>query len=324
VVTDLVAALDVGKTNLRVEVREGHGCRMRVREDVRGWIGAPGPRAALLAQLAEVCGRLPDAASVASVGAGVAGYESVAPAVQDDVRAILRAAFPQARVRVASDARTAHLGAFAGEPGALLVAGTGAAALAMDPAGAWHRAGGLGPLLGDEGSGGWIGREGCLAAARSLAGRGPRTSLVHRCERTFGMPAPQLGALLAASPNPAGLFGRFAPDVLGSWQEGDEVAGRIVDRAASHLAATAIAVLRRLDGQSRQFAMTGGLSTHAELLAAVTSRVVAAVAEVVCVEARGDGLDGAALLASGRAEPDSGGRADRDRREAGDEHVTDG
>jgi glucosamine kinase len=301
-VSDLVAVLDVGKTNLRVEVRERHGdCRLRVREDVRGWLGAPGPRAALLAHLAEVCGRLPDAGSLAGVGAGVAGYDSAAPRVQDEVSGMLRTVFPRARIRVASDARTAHLGAFGGGPGALLLAGTGAVALAMDPAGVLHRAGGLGPILGDEGAGGWIGREGCLTAARSLDGRGPRTGLAQRCERTFGMPATQLGALFATSTNPAGLFGRFAPDVLESWLEGDAEAGGIVDSAAAYLASTAIAVLRRLDGQNRRFAVAGGLSSHVAFVAAITSRVVAAVPEVVWFAARGDALDGAALLASGAA-----------------------
>ena len=52
--SDLVVALDVGKTNLRVEVRERGSCRLRVCEGVRGWMGAPGPRAALLTHLAEV------------------------------------------------------------------------------------------------------------------------------------------------------------------------------------------------------------------------------------------------------------------------------
>jgi glucosamine kinase len=300
--SDLVVALDVGKTNLRIEVRERGSCRLRVRAGVRGWMGAPGPRAALLTQLAEVCARLPDARSLPSVGAGIAGYDSAAAGEKAEVSRALRRALPRARVRVASDARTAHLGAFWGGPGALLVAGTGAVALAVDLAGASYWAGGLGPVLGDEGGGGWIGREGCLAAARSIDGRGPPTGLAQRCERTFGVPATQLGALLAASPSPAGLFGRFASGVLEAWLEGDEQAGCIAEHAATHLAAAAIAVLRRLGAQNRQFAMVGGLSTHATFAAAVISRVAAAVPTAVCVPARGDALDGAALLAGGASQ----------------------
>lgn len=297
--SDVVVALDVGKTNLRVEVRERGSCRVRVGESVRGWMGAPGPRMALLTQLADVCGALPDAGALTSAGAGIAGYDSAAAKEKEEVSRALRIALPRARIRVASDARTAHLGAFRGEPGALLIAGTGAVALAVDSAGRAHVAGGLGPVLGDEGSGGWIGREGCLAAARSIDGRGPSTGLAERCERTFGVAATQLGALVAASPSPAGLFGRFASDVLAAWLEGDEQAGRIAEHAAAHLAAAAIAVLRRLDAQSRRLAVVGGLSAHPAFTAAVTSRVAAAVPEAACVPARGDALDGAALLASG-------------------------
>jgi N-acetylglucosamine kinase-like BadF-type ATPase len=296
---DLVVALDVGKTNLRVEVRKRGRCRLRVCQGVRGWMGAPGPRAALATQLAEVCARLPDTGSLTSAGAGIAGYDSAAAEEKDEVSRALRMALPRARVRVASDIRTAHLGAFRGEPGALLIAGTGAVALAVDPAGASYRAGGLGPVLGDEGSGGWIGREGCLVAARSIDGRGPHTGLAQRCERTFGVPATQLGALLAVTPSPAGLLGRFAPDVLEAWLEGDEQAGCIAEHAAAHLAAAAIAVLRKLDAHHRQFAVVGGLSTHTTFAIAVTSRVAAAVPSAVCVPARGDALDGATLLASG-------------------------
>lgn len=113
------------------------------------------------------------------------------------------------------------------------------------------------------------------------------------------MAATQLGALVAASPSPAGLFGRFASDVLEAWLEGDEQAGRIAGHAAAHLAATAAAVLRRLDAPDRRFAMVGGLTADTAFAATVTARVSAAVPGAVCVPARGDALDGAALLASG-------------------------
>ncbi|HYB71143.1 MAG TPA: BadF/BadG/BcrA/BcrD ATPase family protein [Candidatus Bathyarchaeia archaeon] len=63
------------------------------------------------------------------------------------------------RVVVISDVEAAHLAALGGEPGVLLLAGTGSIALGRDRRGRWRRAGGLGPLLGDDGSAFWIGRE---------------------------------------------------------------------------------------------------------------------------------------------------------------------
>ena len=61
-------------------------------------------------------------------------------------------------VRIMSDVEAAYLGALGTGAGVLLLAGTGSIALGRDAAGRWHRAGGLGPLLGDEGSAFWIGR----------------------------------------------------------------------------------------------------------------------------------------------------------------------
>ncbi|MBI5243891.1 MAG: hypothetical protein HY922_09465 [Elusimicrobia bacterium] len=61
-------------------------------------------------------------------------------------------------ILVISDLELAHLAAFSGGPGVLVAAGTGSAAYARDIRGRSARAGGLGPLLGDEGSSFWIGR----------------------------------------------------------------------------------------------------------------------------------------------------------------------
>jgi glucosamine kinase len=73
------------------------------------------------------------------------------------------------RVRVLSDVEAARDGAFGDRPGILLLAGTGSIALGRDRRGTLGRAGGLGPLLGDEGSAFWIGRA-WLPIARRGAG----------------------------------------------------------------------------------------------------------------------------------------------------------
>src|SRR5262245_22768018 len=64
-----------------------------------------------------------------------------------------------ARLLVLSDAEAAYHAALGDGPGVLLLAGTGSMALGCDARGHWVRAGGLGPLLGDEGSSFWVGRE---------------------------------------------------------------------------------------------------------------------------------------------------------------------
>ncbi|MBI4679406.1 MAG: hypothetical protein HY748_17665 [Elusimicrobia bacterium] len=101
------------------------------------------------------------------------------------------------RVLVLSDIELARVAAFAGGPGILVVGGTGSVAYGRDGQGSARRAGGLGCLLGDEGSGFWIGRE---------ALRDPR--LRRR------LPGPDPLELVHA-PRPARAIAALAPTVLG-------------------------------------------------------------------------------------------------------------
>ncbi|MCB4757678.1 MAG: hypothetical protein LHV69_11725 [Elusimicrobia bacterium] len=63
------------------------------------------------------------------------------------------------KVLVMSDVELAHRLAFGRGPGVVLNAGTGSIAFGRSSTGRSARAGGLGPLLGDEGSAFWMGRE---------------------------------------------------------------------------------------------------------------------------------------------------------------------
>src|SRR5215472_2355323 len=80
-------------------------------------------------------------------------------------------------IEVVGDADIALFGATDGEPGVVLIAGTGSICCGVDERGERACAGGWGPLAGDEGSGAWIARRALRAIAHAADGRGPATSL---------------------------------------------------------------------------------------------------------------------------------------------------
>lgn len=131
-----------------------------------------------------------------------------------------------AHVDVLSDAQAALLGALGLRPGLLVLAGTGSIVIGRDRRGRWARAGGLGPLLGDEGSAFWIGR----AWLRATTG-GEDFLAVRR---------------LVARGDAVARIAALAPAVLRRARRGDRRARAIVGEAQEHLAGFAVGVARQL------------------------------------------------------------------------------
>ena len=92
---------------------------------------------------------------------------------------------PLARTRVVSDCQTACFGATLGEPGVVIISGTGSIVLAQNEAGKCARVGGWGPILGDAGSAYWIALESVKAAIAAEEERGRETSLSRLIRRRF-------------------------------------------------------------------------------------------------------------------------------------------
>jgi len=131
-----------------------------------------------------------------------------------------------ARVLVISDAQAALLGALGRKPGVLLLSGTGSIVVGRNARGRWARAGGLGPALGDEGSGFWLGREWLRATVRN------------------GNLLPALRA--SHGRDPVKTIAALAPDVLARARRGDRRARRIAVEGQRQLAAGALEVARAL------------------------------------------------------------------------------
>jgi N-acetylglucosamine kinase-like BadF-type ATPase len=136
------------------------------------------------------------------------------------------------RVHVLPDAEAAYLGALGERPGVLLLAGTGAIALARDRRGRFARAGGLGPLLGDDGSAFWIGREWLRTRIAGTARRRERAAATARS--------------LAIGPQPVVRIAGLAPAILRRAGAGDALARQVVARAQAALAALVVSAARTL------------------------------------------------------------------------------
>ncbi|MEO8907879.1 MAG: BadF/BadG/BcrA/BcrD ATPase family protein [Microbacteriaceae bacterium] len=293
----MTLAIDLGKTS----------CRARVTLDgalvaeSRG-VGAPGLADHNGAELSFRA--IADAAAatgvdpreLARIGIGAAGVEAGRDAARDLI-GFVRSRLSDAPVAVINDALAAHAGAFDGGPGSILITGTGAICFTVTEAGAVTQIDGWGPWLGDEGSGQWIGRHGLQAVLRAHDGRGPSTALTADAA-ALGVAIAQLPLWVAQSGAPARQLGTFAPTVIGRAEQGDPVAVGIIDEAARLLAVTCAA------SGSGTVCVGGGLAEHpffaAQLLNALTTLGLGRVA------ARGDALDGAALIASTAELPHEG------------------
>lgn len=139
-------------------------------------------------------------------------------------------------VRAEGDPPAALASGTFGGPGIGLIAGTGAVALAENSRGERVDRGGWGYLVGDEGSGYWIGIRAVQAASRALDGRGAETVLTRRVPAFFGETslrtvASRIYGFELERPEIAAL----APVVLEAADQGDQVAVQIVDTAAEEL-----------------------------------------------------------------------------------------
>src|SRR4051812_43439852 len=266
----MVLAVDLGKTSCRAVVH-GNPDGPVALPGAPGLAAPGGVRAAERAVLAAARALGLDGVDEAVVGAAGA---LAAPEAARELATALQRSLPAASVAVTSDAVLAHAGALAGEPGVVLIAGTGVVALAIGADGALRTADGWGPWLGDEGGGAWIGASGLRAALRAHDGRGASTALLEAARARFGDP---LG--WPAIAHDARALASFAPDVVAA--RGDAAALAIMSVAAEMLATTARAAG---DGP---VAFVGGLSGIDELRE-----------HLDLVPVHGDALDGALRLAA--------------------------
>ncbi len=191
---------------------------------------------------------------------GIAGVDR-----DDDVaviRGILRRLGSMARTLVVNDALVALVAGTNYGPGVVVIAGTGSIAYGCNADGFAARAGGWGYVLGDEGSGYWIGRRALRAVVREADRRGRATSLTGHVLRHFGIEKPQelVRVIYHQNLKPVAIAG-LASCVQRAHDEGDEEARQILLGAANELVSSARSVMTRLQMEHDAFTivLAGGI-----------------------------------------------------------------
>ncbi|MFI6007742.1 N-acetylglucosamine kinase [Streptomyces sp. NPDC051243] len=293
-------AVDSGGSGLRVvvgTVGRGAVAQRESREPVRTGDRGIDP-GHLMEQLVPMVRSLTAEADVDRLGTaviGAAGLATLGDALRAELPGALAREFGIGRVALVADAVTAYAGALGSRPGAVVAAGTGLIAMGTDMT-RWRRADGWGHLLGDCGSGAWIGRAGLEAALRAYDGRaGGSAGLLARAEEVFG-PVQGLPGKLYPRPDRPAVLASFAPHVA-ACADVDPVAAGILRAAARHMAESAAAVCPSA-GEPR-VALTGGLFKMGDpLVLPVEEELSKRLPHARRVPAAGDPLLGSVRIAT--------------------------
>ncbi|MGW6567776.1 BadF/BadG/BcrA/BcrD ATPase family protein [Streptomyces sp. NPDC054975] len=301
-----VVGVDSGGSGLRIALARAADARavetVTSREPVRtgpGGIEAAHLLGQLLPAVESLRARAAADGPVVAVAVGAAGMATLGEELRAVMPGALRQALGVRSLALAADAVTAYAGALGQRPGAVVAGGTGLIALGTDLR-TWRRADGWGHLLGDCGSGAWIGRAGLEAAMRAHDGRrGGSAALLARAEARFGPAAGLPAALYPRTDRPA-VLASFAPDVADCASEGDPVAADVLRQAAAHVAEAAAAVCPAPGAY--EVALTGGLFKLGDpLLVPLRAELAGQLPHARQTSAAGDPLDGALALAAALA-----------------------
>ncbi|GAA3204865.1 BadF/BadG/BcrA/BcrD ATPase family protein [Dactylosporangium siamense] len=303
--TPLVVGVDAGATSTRCLVSAidgtvlGRGHAAGANQNSSGGRPAEALAGALRMAL--------DGLDPADVALGVIGAAGAAAAGAAEARQAAEEAWHATGLRGAlhsvTDLEVAFSAGTSHRQGLLLLAGTGAAAVAFRDGVPFVRCDGYGWLLGDEGSAVWQGREALRAVLCALDGRGPATLLTGPVTAALDVdaqddPEGHAQALVrVAYRRPPAALGLLAPLVGAAAGAGDEVARGIAAAAAGHLLHALDVVARRAgrpDGSP--VVLAGSVLLTAGPVAALVRTGIQERFGAGPAEAR-DGAAGAAALA---------------------------
>ncbi len=283
-----ILAVDGGQSELRLRV-SGAGPEPLILPGVMTSRPVLPQLAAAIETAVERCGQ-----SFEGIAIGTTGLT----AVEHDAAALKRLLKPGVcqRIYLAHDSVSSYLGALGERHGVVIAAGTGVVVLGVG-ARRVARVDGWGNIMGDAGSGYWIGQKALDAVMRAHDGRGPNTALTRIVEQRWP-DLEQAYIQLQSDPDRIAVVASFAQQVA-QLADRDAVSARIIEQAAGELAHSTATALKRcsLDGvRPAQVACLGGVLQGAAMRRAYRNALERLAPQAVIVASRGQGLDGIELM----------------------------
>ncbi len=219
----------------------------------------------------------------------------------DDKTALLHELIETDHLIVTHDAAIALAGATSGEPGIIVIAGTGSMAFGRNARGETARAGGWGYIFGDEGGAFDLVRQALRAVLREHEGWGARTALTPALlEATGASDANEMLHSFYGPDWPRARVADLARIVSRIAEEGDPIALRLAHQAAQELALLAGSVRRQLwsdDAPNPVAVSWAGGVFESSALRERFQMLIALEKNAVCAPPRHGPAEGALLLA---------------------------
>lgn len=205
--------------------------------------------------------------TIDGVGLGIAGAANAHSEAW--LREVVAGVLPDVFVAPSSDMEIALVGAAGERRGVLLLSGTGSVAYGINEAGRALQVGGWGYLLGDEGSGYWIGMQALRTLIHETDGLLQTSSTLPQrlcAELGWSRPHEILRWLYASGAPRTRDVAALAHLVFEAAAEGDTHAHHIIETAAQDLHQLAQTIISRLEMHQPFIAFGGGLLTSDTLL----------------------------------------------------------
>jgi N-acetylglucosamine kinase-like BadF-type ATPase len=180
-----------------------------------------------------------------------------------------------ANIFVESDARVALEGALGGEPGAVLIAGTGSVLFGKDKSGQIHRTGGFGRVIGDEGSGYSIGVKTLRTIAGMLDGRMQREDMFGQFTTIFHINSED--DLISLIHNPGFDAASIALFTIRCADDNMKEAKKILDDEADELIKQVKAIKRKMKEHILKLALIGSLVENDNYYSDILKEKIAAL-----------------------------------------------